>query len=91
MLDDETLKKIAEKHNASAAQIALAWNMQRGVIVIPKSMNKERIKENYEALSVDLSEEDVEEINKIDQGKRNFDPAGWDSPEYGWKYAPMFD
>lgn len=90
LLEDEVLKKIAEKHGASPAQIALAWNMQRGVIVIPKSTTKERIKENFDALDIKLDDEDVEEINKLDANRRAFNPEGWDAPQYGWKYVPIF-
>lgn len=91
LLDDETLKKIAEKHNATPAQIALAWNMHRGVAVIPKSTTQKRIKENFEALDVKLDEEDIEQINALDSHRRHFDPAGWDAPQYGWKYVPIFN
>lgn len=90
LLKDDTMKAISEKHNATTAQISLAWNMKRGVIVIPKSMHKERIKENYEALSIQLDDDDMEKLNKLDQDKRKFNPIGWDAPQYGWKYVPIF-
>ena len=90
LLEDETIVAIAEKHSATAAQICLAWNIARGVIVIPKSMNKERIKQNFEALDITLDEEDIEKINGIDKGARKFNPEGWDAPQYGWKYVPIF-
>ena len=91
LLKDETLSAIAEKHNATPAQISLAWNINRGVIVIPKSTNPERMKQNFEALDIKLDEEDIEKINKLDKNKRMFDPATWDTPEYGWKFSPIFD
>lgn len=90
LLEDPTLKQIAEKHGATTAQISLAWNIHRGVSVIPKSMSKDRIKENFEALSIKLDEEDVEKINGLDQNKRTFNPENWDAPQYGWKYTPIF-
>ena len=46
LLEHQTLKDIAEKHGKTTAQIALAWNLQRGVIVIPKSTNNDRINLN---------------------------------------------
>lgn len=91
LLKDETLNAIAEKHNATPAQISLAWNINRGVIVIPKSSNNERIKQNYEALDIDLSAEDVEKIDGLDKNLRTFDPSGWDAPQYGWKYSPIYE
>lgn len=90
LLKDETLLAIAEKHNSTAAQIALAWNIARGVIVIPKSMTKERIKSNYEALDIKLDEEDIEKINALNGDKRHFNPEGWNYPAYGWVKVPIF-
>lgn len=49
LLDDELLVAIGEKHNKSTAQVALRFNVQRGVVVIPKSFNPERIKHNFQA------------------------------------------
>lgn len=91
LLQDETLKRIAEVHKATTAQIALAWNMARGVAVIPKSMTKERIKENFEALKIELSPDEISEIDAINKDKRTFNPEGWDAPQYGWKFTPIFD
>ena len=90
LLEDPTLKEIAEKHSATPAQISLAWNMNRGVIVIPKSMTKERIQQNFEALDIKLDDSDIEKLDALDKGQRNFDPTGWDSPQYGWKQVPYF-
>lgn len=88
---DEAIVALAEKYNATPAQIALAWNMNRGVVVIPKSTNPERMKLNFDSLDIQLSEEDIETITKIDKNLRYFDPGNWDYPQYGWKYSPIFD
>lgn len=88
LLENKTMKAIAEKHDKTPAQIALAWNMQRGVKVIPKSLTKERIKENFEALSITLDEEDVFFIDGLNEDRRFFDPIGWD--QYGWDHIPVF-
>ena len=48
--EDEMLKGIAEKHNKTVGQVLLRWNVQRGVVVIPKSTHVERIKENINSL-----------------------------------------
>lgn len=91
LLKDETLTAIAEKHSATVAQVALAWNIARGVIVIPKTMTQERIQENFNALDITLDAEDLEKINSIDVDHRAFNPEDWDYPEYGWKKNAMFD
>ena len=90
LLEDETVKSIAKSKKATPAQVCLAWNMARGVIVIPKSMNKERIQENFDSLSLKLSKKEIEKIDSIDKGSRKFNPEGWDAPQFGWKYVPIF-
>ena len=74
LINDEVIEEIAEKHNANPGQIALAWNISRGVGVIPKSISKERIKSNIEAQNIQLDEEDIERINALNWNKRSFDP-----------------
>ncbi len=62
------LTKIGEKYGKTAAQIALRWNIQRGVVVIPKSVHKDRIEENMDIWDFSLSDEDMGEIGKLDLG-----------------------
>ncbi|MBD2056344.1 aldo/keto reductase [Oculatella sp. FACHB-28] len=64
MLNNSSLKTIAERHHASAAQVAIAWLLQQGVIVIPKSSNRDRIRENYAALDLKLTDADLTELNQ---------------------------
>jgi alcohol dehydrogenase (NADP+) len=90
MLDDETLKAIAEKHDASVAQICLVWQIQRNVVVIPKSTNNERMKKNFEASNINLDEEDITKIGEIDKQRRKFDPKNWADPEIDWKNMPIW-
>ncbi len=77
MKNEESITKnpvvleIAEKHNSTPAQVILAWGMQRGTIVIPKSVNNERIKENFGANSVQLDEEDMRKIAALNKNLRN--------------------
>ena len=59
---------IGEKYGKSAAQVALRWNVQRGVVVIPKSVHKERIEQNMNIWDFELSEDDMNEIAKLDLG-----------------------
>lgn len=62
------LTKIGEKYAKSAAQVALRWNVQRGVVVIPKSVHKNRMEQNIDIWDFELSKEDMEEIAGLDLG-----------------------
>jgi 2,5-diketo-D-gluconate reductase A len=66
MFQNEWLVSIAEKHNKSVAQVVLRWLTQRGVVVIPKSVRKERIVENFNIFDFELSQEDMEKIATLD-------------------------
>ena len=62
------LSSIGEKYGKSAAQVALRWNVQRGVVVIPKFVHKDRMEQNMNIWDFELSEEDMNEIAKLDIG-----------------------
>lgn len=62
------LTKIGEKYGKSAAQVALRWNVQRNVVVIPKSVHKDRIEQNMDIWDFELSADDMAEIAKLDLG-----------------------
>ena len=77
--ENEMLKEIAVKHNKSVGQVILRWNVQRGVVVIPKSTHKERIIENVNIWDFALSEDEMKQISSLDQGYvgtavKHFDP-----------------
>ena len=63
------LMQIAEKHNKSIAQITLRWNIQRGVVVIPKSVKVERMKENLAIHDFSLDTQDMQQIATLDSGQ----------------------
>ena len=73
-----TLTEIGEKYGKSAAQVALRWNVQRGVVVIPKSTHKDRMDQNFDIWDFALSSEDMEKITALDMGKseivNHYDP-----------------
>ncbi len=62
------LTDIGKKYGKTAAQVALRWNVQRGVVVIPKSVHKERIEQNMNIWDFQLSDEDMAQIAKLDIG-----------------------
>ena len=66
------IKELAEKHNATPSQIILAWDIKEGIAVIPKSTKIARMAENFNALSVNLSDGEVESLNKLHNGVRRY-------------------
>ncbi|MGD9929617.1 MAG: aldo/keto reductase [Mangrovibacterium sp.] len=68
--DIPVLKALAAKYQKSPAQITLRWDIQKGVVTIPKSVTPERIKINAEIFDFELSEEDMAKIDALDQDKR---------------------
>lgn len=75
-LTNPVVRDIATKHNATAGQIVLAWNLHQGNIVIPKTVRPARMKENLEAADISLSPEEIEVIGQLESGNRvTADPA----------------
>lgn len=68
VVDDPVLTKIGEPYGKTASQVALRWALQRGDIVFPKSMHKERMRENFELFDFELTAEDMSAIESLDQG-----------------------
>lgn len=69
-LDDAILQQLAEKYGKSAAQIILRWNIQHGVVPLPKSKTPERIKENFDIFDFTISSHDMRKIDKLDRNLR---------------------
>ncbi len=72
LLTNETMIEIAKKYNKSVPQIAIKWLVTRGVIVIPKSINKNRIVENFDIFDFELNEEVMVNIKKLNQARKFF-------------------
>jgi len=70
LLDNSVVLDIAKRINATPAQVVLAWQLQRGVCVIPKSVHENRLRENFAAQVINLDATDVEQINALDKGYR---------------------
>ena len=77
--ENEMLAGIASAHGKTIGQVVLRWNVQRGVVVIPKSTHKERIEENYDIWDFSLTDEEMKQISSLDMGYqgtaiKHFDP-----------------
>lgn len=79
LFENEVLKAIGQKYGKSTAQVMLRWHIQRGVIVIPKSVHKERMIENLNVFDFRLNENDMSQISQLDTATSAFfshqDPA----------------
>ena len=80
LIEHPTIVKIAKKHGVTGAQVTLAWGIMRGTSVIPKSVNDERIKSNFECLKVKLDDEDMKEIATMNG------PYRFNNPSWGYKF-----
>jgi methylglyoxal/glyoxal reductase len=79
VLDEPTLKQIAEKHGKSSAQVILRWHLQNDVVIIPKSVHANRIKENADLFNFELSTNEMNQINDLNQDERfGPDPDNFD-------------
>ncbi len=66
ILEDEMLNEIAAKHNKTVAQVILRWHLEQGIIIIPKSVRKERMEENLDVHDFSLDESDMEKFAELD-------------------------
>ncbi len=72
IFQNEVLSSIGAKHNKSVAQVILRWLIQRGVVVIPKSVRKERMEENFNIFDFELSNDDMKAITLLDTNESLF-------------------
>ena len=70
VLEDEIIQQIGAAYGKTAAQVILRWHLQNDVIVIPKSVTLSRIEENAQIFDFELSSEDMQKIDALDQNKR---------------------
>lgn len=79
LLDNEVLKEIAAKHNKSVAQVIVRWDLQNGIMTIPKSTKEHRIVENVDLFDFELTQEELEVIDGLNQNHRvGPDPDNFD-------------
>ena len=72
LINEPLFTKLGQKYGKTNVQIILRWHIQEGTIVFPRSTNPAHIKENFEIFDFELTEEEMNEIRKLDSGKRFF-------------------
>lgn len=70
LLLDPRITAIAERRELSPAQVVLAWHLAKGIVPLPKSSNEARVVENFRAVEVTLTDEEIAEIDAMEDGKR---------------------
>jgi len=82
LIENETIQKIAGKLNITSAQLLLAWQINRGAIVIPKSTGVEHLKENFASWNIALDSSDMAEIDALDKNLRYIDGSSFAYGDY---------
>jgi len=91
LLEDPTIESIAERHDATPAQVLIGWAVQRGTAVIPKSSNPDHIEENLAAARLSLSEEDMDAIARLDRAYRYLPGEIWTIEGSSYTQADLWD
>ncbi|MCD8896099.1 aldo/keto reductase [Mammaliicoccus sciuri] len=71
-LTNADLQSIADQYNKTVAQVIIKWHLQQGRLVIPKSQNDNRIRENFDVFDFELSDEDLDKIDQLNTDERQF-------------------
>ncbi|PZE63339.1 aldo/keto reductase [Curtobacterium sp. MCLR17_044] len=83
VMDDPTIRSIAEAHGRTPAQVMLRWHVQQGRNAIPKSTNPGRIAENFDVFDFALTDDELARLDALDTGRRNGpDPDGTDTSRF---------
>jgi len=90
-LENKVVQQIASSHNASPAQVLIAWALERDTSVIPKSTNPQRLQENFEAQNISLSTEEMDQLAEIDAHERIVSGIFFTAPEKGYDVKTLWD
>jgi len=91
LFENPTIVDIANANGVSSAQVLIRWAIQRGTSVIPKSVNPGRMKQNLDAASLELSDEDMKKIARLDFNGRFIVGAFWNAPNLGYTLETLWD
>ena len=86
LLESPLLREIGRKYDKSSAQVVLRWLLERGIVVITKSIRQKRLIENMDILDFQLTDEEINRINRMNRNKRMNEMAVTKThPEYPFK------
>jgi alcohol dehydrogenase (NADP+) len=91
LLDDTIIGRIASRLGATPAQVLLAWALERGTAVIPKSVSPGRLAENLAAGQLELGDQDLLAIKGLDRHRRYVSGTFWELPEGPYTVAALWD
>lgn len=91
LLQEETIARVAARLRVTPAQVLIGWAIQRGTVVIPKSVNPQRIEQNLAAAEVSLSEDDFQKIAQLDRNRRYVDGEFWASKGSPYTVANLWN
>jgi alcohol dehydrogenase (NADP+) len=91
LLQNPVITNLAKNHDCTPAQILLAWGLQRGTSVIPKSVNPQRLQENLAATKINLSAEEMTEIAKLDLHYRYVSGSFWAMENSSYNLENLWD
>ena len=91
LLDDPLIRSIAQSLGCTPAQVLLAWHVQRGISVVPKSVTPSRLRENLAAAEIELSPSDLERIAGLDRNYRLIDGSFWAMEGGPWTVQTIWD
>ena len=91
LLDNPVIQRVAAKHGVTPAQVLLAWGLSRKTVVIPKSVNPERMRQNLAAAQLVLDAQDVADIATLDRGYRFVDGSFFAGPVSPYTLKQLWD
>lgn len=91
LLEDQTIAKLADQTGASVAQTILAWDIHRGISVIPKSVNPKRLKQNLDAVDITLTDDQMTTIKGLNKNRRYVDGSFWVVPDGPYTLENLWD
>ncbi len=90
VLNQPSIRAIAERHEKTPAQVVLRWGIQRGTTVIPKTTRTERLRENISLFDFQLTDEDMQGIAALNRHRRFNDPGDFCEQAFG-TFCPIYD
>lgn len=91
LLDHPVIRSIAAGRGCTAAQVLIAWHLQRGISTIPKSVSPARLRENLAATEIKLSQQDLDQLAGLDQNVRLVDGSFWVMEGGPWTLSTLWD